>query len=67
MHILDASPVEKAALTWWRSKRPLAWSEAEHLANPKINTVLSEQRVALAVAKALKARGVGSLEKARRP
>ena len=29
--------LEKAALNWWKSKRPLAYTKANHLKNPTIN------------------------------
>lgn len=32
------SDVEKAALKWWKEKRPLAWNAAKHRRNPDINT-----------------------------
>jgi hypothetical protein len=45
------SKVEREAVRWWRSKRPIAWSETRHLANPTVNTCTdSEKRLATHVA-----------------
>ena len=41
--------LEKAAIAWWRSKRPVDWSQAEHLKNPTIN-VATEREAGLALA-----------------
>ncbi len=30
-------PVVQAAYKWWLLRRPVGWTEAEHLANPNIN------------------------------
>lgn len=50
------SPLERAAIAMWKQRRPLSFSEAEHLANPTINTTSeAEQKFARAVAKFLKA------------
>jgi len=44
--------LEKAALTWWKSKRPLDWTKADHLHAPDINCRNdAEDRLAGAVAK----------------
>lgn len=46
-----------AARAWWRSKRPIGWTEAQHLASPTINTMTQwESRLARAVARAVKKR-----------
>lgn len=36
---MSSSAVEVAALEWWTMKRPAAWSEQQHLANPVVNAV----------------------------
>lgn len=60
MKIIDASPLEKAALAWWRSHRPCSFSETEHLKNPTINLPNdSEKKLARSVARTLKDRGLG--------
>lgn len=60
MKIDKASPLEKAALVWWRSCRPCAFNEVEHLKNPTINLATdSEKRLARSVARTLKTRGLG--------
>jgi hypothetical protein len=60
MKIKNASPLEKAALTWWRGKRPCAFNEVEHLKKPTINTTTdTEKRLARSVARTLKTRGEG--------
>ncbi len=47
--------VESAALEWWKSHRPIEWSEAQHLGNPVINTSSdSERKLAIAVARMLR-------------
>lgn len=54
VHLLKER-VLAAALAWWRMHRPLAYSEAEHIANPTINTTSeSEKKLARAVAALLK-------------
>lgn len=46
-----AGPVLTAALAWWRGKCPVAFTEAEHLAHPEINTTTAwEKALARAVA-----------------
>ncbi len=46
--------LERATLAWWESKRPFAYTEAQHLANPTINcTSEVETALALEVAAAL--------------
>ena len=43
--------IERAARAWWKNRRPCAYTEADHLANPTINTVSdAEKRLAMAVA-----------------
>lgn len=48
-----------AARYWWRSKRPVGWSQRKHLDMPAINTLTCAERdLAIAVADTL--RGVTS-------
>ena len=48
------SPVETAAVRWWVGKRPLGWTEAEHLKTGAVNTTTAtENSLAEAVAKML--------------
>jgi len=48
--------VERAAIQWWRSRRPQAFNLREHLANPTVNTIgSSERELAKAVANLLAA------------
>lgn len=52
----DMTPTEAsiifAAIAWWKNHRPCSFSEAEHLAEPAINTANDvEKRLARAVAK----------------
>lgn len=43
--------IERAALNWWRSKRPVAYDQKQHLAQPRVNTSgAAEKRLANAVA-----------------
>jgi hypothetical protein len=43
--------IERTALNWWRSLRPYAYSQRQHLANPLVNTMsAAEKRLANAVA-----------------
>lgn len=44
------SPVEKAALAWWRSHRPVGWTLQEHLEHPKINAGYRDANEALVLA-----------------
>jgi hypothetical protein len=47
--------IERAALNWWRRKRPVAYDQRQHLANPRVNTVTAaETRLANAVASMLR-------------
>lgn len=54
----------EAAIEWWRAHRPLSFSEADHLANPKVNAGYRKGTAELAVAVAAfldpKGRGVVS-------
>ena len=45
----------EAAIAWWRDKKPIAWSDAEHLRNPEINLtgLETEKRLARAIAIAI--------------
>jgi hypothetical protein len=48
---VGALAVAAAAYEWWTMRRPASFSEADHQANPTINTVTdSERALALAVA-----------------
>ena len=42
--------VVRAAMNWWRSRRPLAFSLKDHLENPTVNTTLKESALARACA-----------------
>ena len=43
--------VERAAIGWWRTRRPLDWSVEEHLETPAVNCVTyHEEKLAEAVA-----------------
>lgn len=43
--------VLRAAVAWWRKKRPVSFDQAEHIANPTINTTTpAEKRLAKVVA-----------------
>lgn len=54
----DEFKVVMAAVAWWRSKRPLADSESEHLSNPRVNLTTDwEIDLAIAVSSLLKSRG----------
>jgi hypothetical protein len=47
----------RAAVAWWRSRRPLDFSEDEHLANPTVNTTDgAEADLARAAARVVRAR-----------
>ena len=60
MKINNATPLEKASLAWWRSHRPCAFDETEHLKNPTINLATdSEKRLARSIARTLRTRGSG--------
>ena len=48
------TPLEKAALAWWREGRPVAWNEAQHLENPDVNRSMNGARLARAVATMVK-------------
>lgn len=42
--------VSKAAVEWWKSKRPLSYDEEAHLNNPLVNTTTeAEKKLALDV------------------
>jgi hypothetical protein len=52
---MKRTPLEQAAIRWWRSKKPCVYTLAEHLANPTINTTTDwEKRLAQAAAKAVR-------------
>jgi hypothetical protein len=47
--------VVRAAVRWFRTKRPVEFVDQEHLDNPEVNTVTdAEQNLAIAVADYLK-------------
>lgn len=49
--------LQDAAVAWWRSHRPVGYSEVEHLDNPRVNCSSGEEkRLAIAVAGFLKER-----------
>ena len=49
--------LELAAVNWWRHRRPLSFTQADHLRNPGINLcTASEYRLAIEVAKRLRKR-----------
>jgi hypothetical protein len=67
MKIKNASPLEKAALAWWRGNRPCAFDETQHLRNPTINLGSDpDMRLARSVARTLRTRGSGQPQKSRR-
>lgn len=44
--------IQAVAKTWWRGRRPVGWTKAQHLANPTVNcTGKHELALAAAVAK----------------
>jgi hypothetical protein len=51
------TPLERAAVKWWRLHRPFSFGLREHLANPTINAgyTPASSDLAKAVAKALQA------------
>jgi hypothetical protein len=63
MNISNSNPLERAALQWWRSHRPCAFSELEHMKNPTINLATdTDKRLARVVARTLMSRGSGNLQ-----
>lgn len=55
MMSITSSDLFKASYKWWTQKRPIEWSEQEHLDNPFINTNGKvEQRLALEVSELIK-------------
>lgn len=47
-----------AAIEWWRTKKPVKWTEAQHLESPWINcTQCGEKELASAVAAHLREAG----------
>lgn len=50
--------LERAALAWWINKRPIGWTEIQHLDNPEINCTIPEQDLARRVAHQVRARNV---------
>lgn len=51
--------VVRAAMNWWRSRRPLAFSLKDHLENPTINTFDLRERAL--------ARACAAIQKERKP
>jgi hypothetical protein len=50
------TPVDHAAVAWWLTKRPVAWTEEQHRKSPRVNCLTAgEQRLANAVADMLNA------------
>lgn len=56
----DLTRLEKAVLKWWRARRPIRWTKAQHISEPRINLQrLSEYPLAdIAAEIAAKRRGV---------
>ena len=55
-----ATRVAEAAEEWWRMRRPVSYSEAEHLINPTVNCVNScETALAATVANYVRTRNDG--------
>ncbi len=53
-YVRDLSPVERAALAWWRGHRPVGWSLSMHLKCPLVNVLGGrDDRLAKAVLKLL--------------
>jgi hypothetical protein len=50
------SPLERSAINWWKGRRPLSYTHAEHLRNPTVNAGYREssQKLAAAVGKHLR-------------
>jgi ribosomal protein S27E len=47
----------KAAISWWKSRRPVSWTHKMHIENPSVNTTGPRERcIAEAVAKYLRAK-----------
>ena len=34
---MKLSKLERAAIRWWKGKRPLSYNHKQHLANPEVN------------------------------
>ena len=47
---LAIAAIADAAVVWWKSKAPLDFDEAQHVANPTINCLMHEKQLAQAVA-----------------
>ncbi len=61
----DTARLREPAQRWWLSKRPVAWSAAEHFANPTINTTTpAEKALATAVAESFDAARAAQAEAA---
>lgn len=51
------TPLELAAVAWWRRRCPVVYTQAEHLADPTVGTLGdAERRLARAVARVLRKR-----------
>lgn len=56
MTINPHDPIHAAAYAWWRNRRPVDWSEAQHLEHPRVNCAGdAERKLAMAVAKMVEA------------
>ena len=54
----DTAAVVQAAVWWWRTKRPMGWTQRQHLANPDVNTTTTAQsHLAYTVALLVQTRG----------
>jgi len=38
------TPLELAALQWWRFHRPIRWTQAQHIAEPTVNVTNERAR-----------------------
>jgi hypothetical protein len=51
MDTLRVREVAAAALDWWKQKRPINWTDLEHVASPTVNCLNdSERNLATSVA-----------------
>ena len=54
----DGGNVIVKAIKWWKMHRPCGWTQAQHLANPTVNTCTdSEKALALSIAEYIKLAG----------
>ena len=40
----DSQQCVEAAVRWWKSKRPVAWTPDQHYDNPLVNLVSEQER-----------------------